>query len=230
MVVHENDASDSSQPSWGKSWEVGYSTSLSMVCVKYSAYVRRIVADFLHVPPNEYSPRPNDKSIVFGVNLLKIEMLVWGKLIQKLCQKGVYEESFSRHAAWIGRKLIQLMHTTIVPVQVKTLKIQDGEHYTFYNGLTLRYRDTINAAAGGTFMKRRPEECYDLIKNMTAYHNEWDTSAQRGESSSSITSCSPEISALSQQTYGGSHSYVECQAASGYNQDVYATMGNYNAR
>ncbi|GJT60251.1 reverse transcriptase domain-containing protein [Tanacetum coccineum] len=43
---------------------------------------------------------------------------------------------------------------------------------TFYNGLTLRHRDTINAAAGGTFMKRRPEECYDLIENMTAHHND----------------------------------------------------------
>nr|GEW70829.1 reverse transcriptase domain-containing protein [Tanacetum cinerariifolium] len=31
----------------------------------------------------------------------------------------------------------------------------------------------------GTFMKRRPEECYDLIKNMTAHQNEWDTSIQR---------------------------------------------------
>ncbi|GJT20923.1 hypothetical protein Tco_0890860 [Tanacetum coccineum] len=50
---------------------------------------------------------------------------------------------------------------------------------TFYNGLTLRHRDTINVAAGGTFMKRRPEECYDLIENMTAHHNDWDTSAQR---------------------------------------------------
>nr|GEW49921.1 reverse transcriptase domain-containing protein [Tanacetum cinerariifolium] len=50
---------------------------------------------------------------------------------------------------------------------------------TFYNGLTLRHRDTINAAAGGTFMKRRPEEWYDLIENMTAHHNDWDTSAQR---------------------------------------------------
>nr|GEV08853.1 hypothetical protein [Tanacetum cinerariifolium] len=28
---------------------------------------------------------------------------------------------------------------------------------------------------GGTFMKRRPEECYDLIENMTAHHNDWDT-------------------------------------------------------
>nr|GFA79272.1 reverse transcriptase domain-containing protein [Tanacetum cinerariifolium] len=50
---------------------------------------------------------------------------------------------------------------------------------TFYNGLTLRHHDTINAAARGTFMKRRPEECYDLIENMTVHHNDWDTSAQR---------------------------------------------------
>nr|GEW14442.1 reverse transcriptase domain-containing protein [Tanacetum cinerariifolium] len=34
-------------------------------------------------------------------------------------------------------------------------------------------------SAGGTFMKRRPEECYDLIKNMTAHHNDWDTFVQR---------------------------------------------------
>nr|GEZ53130.1 reverse transcriptase domain-containing protein [Tanacetum cinerariifolium] len=61
---------------------------------------------------------------------------------------------------------------------------------TFYNGLTLRHHDTINVVAGGTFMKRRPEECYDLIKNMTAHHNDWDTSAQWSESSSSITSSS----------------------------------------
>nr|GEW73996.1 reverse transcriptase domain-containing protein [Tanacetum cinerariifolium] len=68
---------------------------------------------------------------------------------------------------------------------------------TFYNGLTLRHRDTINAAKGGTFMKRRLEECYDLIENITAHYNDWDTSAQRSESSSSITSSSDtEIAAL----------------------------------
>nr|GEW49743.1 reverse transcriptase domain-containing protein [Tanacetum cinerariifolium] len=50
---------------------------------------------------------------------------------------------------------------------------------TFYNGLTLRHRDTINAAEGGTFMKRHPEECYDLIENMIAHHKDWDTSAQQ---------------------------------------------------
>nr|GFA40879.1 reverse transcriptase domain-containing protein [Tanacetum cinerariifolium] len=68
---------------------------------------------------------------------------------------------------------------------------------TFHNGLTLRHRDTINASAGGTFMKRRPEELYDLIENMTAHHNDWDTSAQRSELSSSITSSfDTEITAL----------------------------------
>nr|GEU86632.1 reverse transcriptase domain-containing protein [Tanacetum cinerariifolium] len=68
---------------------------------------------------------------------------------------------------------------------------------TFYNGLTLRHHDTINAAAGGTFMKRRLEECYDLIENMTAHHNDCDTSAQQSESSSSIISSSDtKIAAL----------------------------------
>nr|GEW23000.1 hypothetical protein [Tanacetum cinerariifolium] len=70
---------------------------------------------------------------------------------------------------------------------------------TLYNGLTLRHWDTINVAAGGTYMRRRPKECYDLIENMTAYHNDGDTSAQRGESSRSITSSSSEIAALTQK-------------------------------
>ncbi|GJW67793.1 reverse transcriptase domain-containing protein, partial [Tanacetum coccineum] len=119
--------------------------------------------------------------------------------------------------------------------------------------LTLRHRDTINAAAGGTFMKRRPEECYDLIENMTAHHNDWDTSAQRNESSSSITSSNPEIASLKLQmeemnrnltrmlqtnqqvntvtpsceTCGGPHSYNDCPATVGQNQNVYA-VGAYN--
>nr|GEV88275.1 reverse transcriptase domain-containing protein [Tanacetum cinerariifolium] len=119
---------------------------------------------------------------------------------------------------------------------------------TFYNGLTLRHRDTINAAAGGTFMKRHHEECYDLIKNMTAHHNDWDTSAQRSESSSSITSSSnTKIVALkaemavinknlmrvlqvnqqvkavtpSCETCGGPHFFNDCPATVGNTQNVY---------
>nr|GFA02085.1 reverse transcriptase domain-containing protein [Tanacetum cinerariifolium] len=126
---------------------------------------------------------------------------------------------------------------------------------TFYNGLTLRHRDTINAAAGGTFMKRRLEECYDLIENMTAHHNDWDTSAQRSESSSSITSSSDtEIAALKAkiaeinknlmrvlqvnqqvkavalncETCGVPHSFFDCLATVGNTQNVYAA-GAYQA-
>nr|GEW42398.1 reverse transcriptase domain-containing protein [Tanacetum cinerariifolium] len=120
---------------------------------------------------------------------------------------------------------------------------------TFYNGLTLRHRDTINDAVGETFMKRRPEECYDLIANMTAHYNDWETLAQWSESSSSITSSSDmEIAALkvkmaennknlmrvlqvNQQvkavtpnceTCGAPHSYSDCPATVGQTQNVYA--------
>nr|GEY70687.1 reverse transcriptase domain-containing protein [Tanacetum cinerariifolium] len=125
---------------------------------------------------------------------------------------------------------------------------------TFYNGLTLRHRDTINAAAGGTFMKRRLEECYDLIENMTAHYNDWDTSVQRSESSSSITSSSDskiialkaemakinknlmKVLQINQQvkavthnyeTSGGPHSYNDCPATVGQTHNVYAA-GAYN--
>nr|GEV82202.1 reverse transcriptase domain-containing protein [Tanacetum cinerariifolium] len=120
---------------------------------------------------------------------------------------------------------------------------------TFYNGLTLRHRDTINVAAGGTFMKRRPEECYDLIENMTAHQNYWDTATQRSESSCSITySSDTEIAALkaemakinknlmrvlqvnqqvkvvtpNYETCGGPHSYTDYPATVGQTQNVYA--------
>ncbi|GJV76502.1 hypothetical protein Tco_1508086, partial [Tanacetum coccineum] len=59
-----------------------------------------------------------------------------------------------------------------------------------------RHQDTINAAAGGTFMQKTPKECYELIENMTAHHNHWDTSATQDETSrtiSSTTTESPEV-------------------------------------
>nr|GEY82871.1 reverse transcriptase domain-containing protein [Tanacetum cinerariifolium] len=126
---------------------------------------------------------------------------------------------------------------------------------TFYNGLTLRLRDTINVAAGGTFMKRHLEECYDLIENMTIHHNDWDTSSQRSESSSSITSSSDtKITALKAkmteinknlmrvlqvnqqvkavtpncETCGGPHSFNDCPATVGNTQNVYV-IGAYQS-
>ncbi|GKE19521.1 hypothetical protein Tco_1427098 [Tanacetum coccineum] len=88
---------------------------------------------------------------------------------------------------------------------------------------------------------------------MTAHHNDWDTSAQRNESSSSITSSNLEIASLklqmeemnrnltrvlqtnqqvntvtpSCQPYSGPHSYNDCPATVGQDQNVYA-VGAYN--
>ncbi|GKC22876.1 reverse transcriptase domain-containing protein, partial [Tanacetum coccineum] len=127
---------------------------------------------------------------------------------------------------------------------------------TFYNGLTLRHRDTINAAAGGTFMQKTPEECYELIENMTAHHNHWDTSATRDETSRTISSTttteSPEVVRQLEmmnknfldmmrqiqsvksvspkcETCGGPHSFTECPAVDGYTQEAaYATTELWN--
>nr|GEV46221.1 reverse transcriptase domain-containing protein [Tanacetum cinerariifolium] len=125
---------------------------------------------------------------------------------------------------------------------------------TFYNGLTLSHRDTINAAAGGTFMQKTPEECYELIKNMTAHHNHWDTSAIRDKTSGNISSSteSPEVVRQLEminknflemtrqfqtvktldtkcETCSGPHSFTECPVVGGYTQETaYATTGNYN--
>ncbi|GKA99594.1 reverse transcriptase domain-containing protein [Tanacetum coccineum] len=110
---------------------------------------------------------------------------------------------------------------------------------TFYNGLTLSPRDTINVAAGGTFMQKTSEECYELIKNMTAHHNHWDTSATRDETSRNISFTtiteSPKVVRQLEmmnknfvemtrqiqtiksvdtkcETYDGPHSFTECPA------------------
>nr|GEU42893.1 reverse transcriptase domain-containing protein [Tanacetum cinerariifolium] len=98
---------------------------------------------------------------------------------------------------------------------------------TFYNGLTLRHRDTINAAVGGAFMKRRPEECYNLIENMTAHCNYWDTSAQWSESFSSITSSDTEIAALKAKM-AEINKNESSSATVGNTQNVYAA-GAYQA-
>ncbi|GJU19001.1 reverse transcriptase domain-containing protein [Tanacetum coccineum] len=128
---------------------------------------------------------------------------------------------------------------------------------TFYNGLTLSHRDTINATAGETFMQKTPEECYELIENMTDHHNHYGTSATRDEKSRNISSTTSTESPgvvrqlelmnknfvemmrqiqsvksvnLKCETCGGPHSFTECSAADGYTQEAaYATTGNYNS-
>ncbi|GKA59920.1 hypothetical protein Tco_0759233 [Tanacetum coccineum] len=82
-------------------------------------------------------------------------------------------------------------------------------------------KDTINVAAGGTFMKRRPEECYVLIENMML-----TTITGIPQLKGQVNIVNPSC-----ETCGGPHHCSKCQAAGGFTQgDVYAATGNYNAR
>ncbi|GKD47214.1 hypothetical protein Tco_1271859 [Tanacetum coccineum] len=120
---------------------------------------------------------------------------------------------------------------------------------TFYNGLTLSHRDTINT----------PEECYELIENMTAHQNHWDTPANRDETSRNISSTTTteslkvvrqlemmnknfvemmrQIQTIKSvdkkcETCGGPHSFTECpnRPPDGIHSSeaAYATLGNHN--
>nr|GEX92703.1 reverse transcriptase [Tanacetum cinerariifolium] len=86
---------------------------------------------------------------------------------------------------------------------------------SFYNGLTLRHRDTINAAAGGTFMKRQivalKAEMAKINKNLMK-----------------VLQIKHQVKAFtpSCETCGGPHSYNDCPVTVGQTQNVYAA-GSY---
>nr|GEY19298.1 hypothetical protein [Tanacetum cinerariifolium] len=104
----------------------------------------------------------------------------------------LFPHSLTHHAtAWFDRLPRNSFNTF-----EQTSKMFLGKY--FPPSMVTKLRNEItNFRQRETFMKRRLEERYDLIKNMTAHHNDWDTSAQRSESSSSITSSSDtEIAAL----------------------------------
>nr|GEU50369.1 reverse transcriptase domain-containing protein [Tanacetum cinerariifolium] len=84
---------------------------------------------------------------------------------------------------------------------------------TFYNGLTLRHPDTINAAASGTFMKRpRKAEMAKINKNLMK-----------------VLQTNQQVKAVAHnwETCGGPHSYNDCPATVGQTRNVYAA-GAYN--
>nr|GEV59530.1 reverse transcriptase domain-containing protein [Tanacetum cinerariifolium] len=83
---------------------------------------------------------------------------------------------------------------------------------TFYNGLTLRHCDTINDAAGGTFMKR------PLKAKMAEINKNLMRVLQVNQKVKAVT--------LNCETCGGPHSFSDCLATVGNTQNVYA-VGAY---
>ncbi|GJX85538.1 hypothetical protein Tco_0336312 [Tanacetum coccineum] len=59
-------------------------------------------------------------------NLLKIGMLVWGEADLETSPKRSLRRKLFKKSCMNWGKLIQLMHTAMVPEQVKTMKIQAG--------------------------------------------------------------------------------------------------------
>nr|GEU31399.1 reverse transcriptase domain-containing protein [Tanacetum cinerariifolium] len=97
---------------------------------------------------------------------------------------------------------------------------------TFYNGLTLRHRDTINAAAGGTFMKRHPDtEIAALKAKITAQKAEM---AKINKYLMRVLQVNQEVKAVTPncETCGGPHSFNDYPATVGNTQNVYA-VGAY---
>nr|GEZ02045.1 reverse transcriptase domain-containing protein [Tanacetum cinerariifolium] len=64
-------------------------------------------------------------------------------------------------------------------------------------------KDTVQPR--GTFMQKTLEECNELIENMTAHHNHWDTSAIQDETSRNISSTSTTESSLLSNTVPNLH-------------------------
>nr|GEW45762.1 retrovirus-related Pol polyprotein from transposon 17.6 [Tanacetum cinerariifolium] len=115
----------------------------------------------------------------------------------RLC---LFPHSLTHHlTAWFDR----LRRNSIITFE-QMAKIFLGKY--FPPSMVTKLRNEITNFCG-TFMKRHPEEWYDLIENMTAHHNDWDTSSQR------IT---PNY-----ETCGGPDSYNDCPATVGQTQNVY---------
>ncbi|GJR31794.1 hypothetical protein Tco_1108026 [Tanacetum coccineum] len=79
--------------------EVVYTTLLSIVCEVF--YIReKNCCRFLACTLNRYSPRPNDNYIKVSKSAQDRDVGL-GEVDSETLPKGVYEESFSRYAAWI---------------------------------------------------------------------------------------------------------------------------------
>nr|GEV82905.1 reverse transcriptase domain-containing protein [Tanacetum cinerariifolium] len=98
---------------------------------------------------------------------------------------------------------------------------------TYYNGLTLKHRDTINAAAGGTFMKR-PQRS----ESSSSINSSFDTKitalkaemAEINKNHMRVLQVNQQVKAVTPncETCGGPHSFSDCPAIVGNTQNVYA--------
>nr|GEV46257.1 hypothetical protein [Tanacetum cinerariifolium] len=102
----------------------------------------------------------------------------------------------------------------LIAIQATNFGLKNDMIQQIPNGLTLRHRDTINAAAGGTFMKR------PLKAKMAKINKNLMRVLQVNQQVKAVT---PNC-----ETCGGPHSFNDCLATVGQTQNVYA-VGAYQA-
>nr|GFC72293.1 hypothetical protein [Tanacetum cinerariifolium] len=97
---------------------------------------------------------------------------------------------------------------------------------TFYNGLTLRHRDTINVAAGGTFMKRRPKDPGSVSSSSITSFFDTEIAALKAKMAEidknlmRVLQVKQQVKVVipSFKTCGGPHSFSYCPAIIGNTQ------------
>nr|GEV06644.1 reverse transcriptase domain-containing protein [Tanacetum cinerariifolium] len=165
------------------------------------------------LPPNNHAPppvvRPNGPAPRPMEELCKPSIHGWGRPIASipiqatdfgLCHHMIQQvqNTFQFHrllSADANRHIDKFLEVT---QQMKQNGVSDDAlrlylfPYSLTHHATAWHRDTINAAAGRTFMQKTPEECYELIENMIAHHNHWDTSATQDETSRTISATTTE--------------------------------------
>nr|GEU49158.1 reverse transcriptase domain-containing protein [Tanacetum cinerariifolium] len=156
------------------------------------------------------------------------------KITQDMKQNGVSDEalhlslfpySLTHHAiAWYDRLPRNSIHSfddmmrkflskyfppsTVTKLRNDITKFEQKPHESLFEAWE---HFSINCRRN-FYAKKTLEECYELIENMTAHHNHWDTSVIQDETSRNISSNSTT------ETVGG------------YTQETaYATMSNYNS-
>ncbi|GJS75548.1 hypothetical protein Tco_0725429 [Tanacetum coccineum] len=86
----------------------------------------------------------------------------------------------------LNNHMVQLLRQNC---QLRRFKAEDANEHldkilllhqilTFYHGITMIDRDKIMVAAGRNIRRKTPQESYDLIKNMTQHHYQWDSKVQ----------------------------------------------------
>ncbi|XP_031275462.1 uncharacterized protein LOC116133938 [Pistacia vera] len=124
---------------------------------------------------------------------------------------------------------------------------------TFYNGLIPANRSIIDAASGGTIMKKTPEAAYELLDEMASNSYQWqsDKAPQRKTAGlygvDAITTISAQLEALNKKIgnmsapimqvkstscdlYGGDHLSNECQVGNPFANSTESTnyVGNFH--